>query len=234
MRHYEIRAGSDTLHFYVYTTRVADAESRIRALEALFQRMPPAHRRTAYPVFVVDALPGGRRTGGGNWSRTQARTQWLGRQRVTGVPDADLERYALSHNGGVIGITAAALADEGRARGIHQLSVFHEIGHCVDHHLGLVPPGATVVDLRGQRYRTPNVREYAVEAYSRWIVRPSRLCRDDALPPGETQDRCTQRTLALLRRSPAFAGIHAAPTDPAPIPSTPWAGLAADWDCTRP
>jgi hypothetical protein len=206
MEHVEVNAGSCVINFYVYSASPADAAARLSGLQPLFARMPAAHQTCVYPIFVVDRLPGGRGRGGGNYPPHQA-SQWLRHESVTGVSDEDVRNFALNLSTGIIGVTAAALADEGRAHGIYKLTVFHEVGHCVDDRLGLVAPGVTVDDLQGQIYPTRNVRELAVEAYSRWIVNPHRLCRQEAMPAGESQANCRRRIMAVLARSRAFAGV---------------------------
>ncbi len=189
--------------FHCYAN-IPAAQTRIQSLARYFGRMPRAHLNVIDPIFIVDRFPGGRATSGGYWKPQEVRL-WLGKERNTGVPDEDIQQYVGGPGGrGIIGVSRAAFV-----RGIYQFSVMHEVAHSVDHHLGIVPPQATVNDFRGVRYPGNSVGEYAAEAYARLIINRRRVCRDENIPRGENMSTCSRRLIGVLRRSPAFRTLPA-------------------------
>jgi hypothetical protein len=167
------------------------------------ERLPLGHIDVIDPIFIVNRFPGGRATGGGYWTPGAARNQWLGRFNTTGVPDEDIQSHVLSRpNTGIVGITKTAFS-----RNIYQFTIFHELAHSIDHHLGIVPAGSTVYHFRGVSYPSSNVNEYAAEAYARFILVPSRICRRGNIPVGEDLTTCSQRLINVLMESPAFRHV---------------------------
>lgn len=183
------------LHVYGRTaadvTRVKIAAGQV---EVSLRRMPALHVAVLDPIFVVDRRPGGVERDGGYWRPTET-AQWLGRDRNTGVPDADVQRYVRDlGNRGIIAMTAIAWASP---TFLHAL--FHEIAHSVDAHLDIKPPGARVEDFAGvPNPGRKNVGEFAAQAYQRWILGRT-VCT-----AGPT---CTASIIAMLRRSPTFASL---------------------------
>ena len=196
------RVGSKIVNFYVYA-QIPDLERRIQTILSNLERLPPGHIDVIDPIFIVNRFPGGRTTGGGYWSPGAVRNQWLGRFNATGVPDEDIQAYVLSQpNTGIVGITKAAFL-----RDIYLFTIFHELAHSVDYHLGIVPAGSTVDHFRGVHYPSKNVNEYAAEAYARFILVPSRICRTGNIPVGENSNTCSQRLINVLMESPAFRRV---------------------------
>lgn len=216
-------AGQVVGGFHVYASGMA---GRVSAVQPYLAQMPGEHRAVLDPIFIVEALHGGRTTGGGYTPPGRAR-QWLGRQQRTGVPDEVLERVVLAPGKGIIAITRDAMQ-----KNIAHFTVLHEAAHSVDHHLGIVPPGATVADFRGVRYPRPSVGEYAAETYARYVINPRRVGRRSELSEGETMAACSRRLTAVLMRSPAFSGAGGESEQadvPAQTPSsTGDTGLAPD------
>jgi hypothetical protein len=150
--------------------------------------------------------PGGR-LGGGTWRPSEV-SQFIGRSRNTGIPDEVITQVALSRGLGVIGLSEDRWR---RGPGRIEFTLLHEVGHCVDYSLGLVPGGASEADFPGVVTTHCGAGDLmirrAVEAYSRWICAPSRLYNE--IPPGETAASVNRTLQATLRRSPGFASVPA-------------------------
>jgi hypothetical protein len=180
------------------------------------------------PIVVVDRLPGGRATGGG-WFAARSASTWLssGGVRNTGV-DAETMRARIEEGGntGVVGITCAAFLRSENWGGGHwacEFTLLHEVGHSVDHHAGLIPRGPVEgrygnAPFQGMRYPGGSVGELAAEAYSRFFLRASSMCRGGEGTPAcitpagiassgacPNQARCSGRLQRDLRAAPAFA-----------------------------
>jgi hypothetical protein len=203
----DLPAGSTHLEWVLYfsdpATRLS-IERRVRAAMDTVRRMPDAHLNVLDAILVVERLPGGRATGGGYWKPSEV-PQWFGKEHRTGVPDLDIRWHTSPYRrarAGLIAITRAAML-----RDIFRYSVLHEIAHSVDHHLGLLPPRATLNDFRGVRYPRPRIGEYAAEAYARFIIDPGQVCRLGSIPARENMRTCSQRLIGHLRDSPAFASL---------------------------
>jgi hypothetical protein len=143
-------------------------------------------------------------TATGYWKDTEV-NRWLRRQRRTGVPDQDIYWHTSRYRRARAGIIATTR--EAMLRGIYHFSVLHEMAHSVDHHLGLIPPRATLHSFRGVRYPRPRIGEYAAEAYARFMINPSNVCRTGNVPAGETMSTCRRRLIEVLRDSPAFTSL---------------------------
>lgn len=205
----EFSAGSRRLQWVLYlrdAAATAAVEMRVRSVMESVRRMPAQHLAVLDTILVVEQFPGRRTTGGGYWKNNEL-SLWMSRENVTGVPALDI-RWHTSHyrraNAGIIALTRTAMMSS-----VYQLSVLHEIAHSVDNHIGITLPGATVNDFRGVHYHAPRPGEYAADAYSRFIFNPNRVCDLRHLPEGENMRTCSQRLIALLRRSPAFASLPA-------------------------
>ena len=197
-----------TVEFHIYVT-VSGSDQKVRQLEPFFRRLPDAHLAVMYPIFVMDKKPGGR-AGGGTWPPGLVRSQVMGagHARNTGIPDADVDSMVVARGRGMIG-----LSKDRWERPIARLpfTVFHEVGHCVDIALGLVPSGANDADFAGMetnRCGAGNmVTRRAVEAYARLMCSPSAIYH--TLPARETAASANQRLSNVLRRSPAFRAVPA-------------------------
>ena len=193
------------LHVYGRTARdVPSVKAKSAQVETFLRRMPAAHLRTLYPIFVVDRKPGGITTDGGYWTPGQV-TLWLGREQKTGVPDADIRTYVLSRSRtGIIGMTATAWESPNFER-----ALFHEIAHCLHTTLGILPEGATVDDYLGvPNPGANNPGELAAQAYQRFIL-GRMICQQPPLPADQSIAACTARVIQMLRRSPAFRSLPA-------------------------
>ena len=194
------------IEFHIYIT-VPDSKARVRSLEPYFARMPDQHLDVLYPIFVMEHKPGGR-DGGGTWRPGEVRSQVMGaaHSRNTLIPDADLELHVAARGRGMIGTTR-----DRWERAIARLpsTIFHEVGHCIDYSLGLIPHGAAEADFAGMNTAVCGagnlLARRAVEAYARCIYHPSAIYH--SLPPGETPAVANRRLLDTLRRSPAFHGV---------------------------
>lgn len=215
--------------------RSADLEARRVRMEACLNLLPPEHiRLIAEPIIVVDRFPGGRRRGGGWFPPASSGgdgtvAAWLGETGAarTRVPAREvLARVGGASGTGIIGITSHSfLLDEDWGHGhlAHEYTLLHELAHSVDYHAGLIPPSHLPgregnEPYQGQRYEGGGVHELAAEAYSRFFLRPSSLCRGGrgtppcVLPDGSratgrvcpTQRRCSARTQRDLQNTPAF------------------------------
>ena len=221
-----------------------------RASSGLGQRMarnaaclallPPEHvGMIVEPIIVVDRFPGGRTRGGGwfapanNAALPDSDTvrAWLGAVNVrnTGVEaDEVLERTGGREGTGIIAITSYSfLLDDnwGFGRKAHEYTLLHEIGHSVDFHSGLIPPSRLPgrygnSAYQGQKYEGGALHELAAEAYSRFFLRSSSMCRGgNGTPPClqpngspaaigsrcPSQLRCSARLQRDLQNTPAFA-----------------------------
>jgi hypothetical protein len=213
--HISERVGNKTIDFHVYAN-IPDLAARIQTTLRNLRSLPPGHIDVLDPFFIVNRLPGWRATGGGYYRPGVESRRWLGRGRITGVPDADLDSYVLAQpNRGIIGITRAAFLHRN-----FQFTVFHELAHSVDYHIGIIPPGSRINDFRGVIYPScsnprPIIGEYAAEAYARFILQPWRVCREcdpSIIPANETMQSCSARIINLLMTSPAFRGRGIPPT----------------------
>jgi hypothetical protein len=94
----------------------------------------------------------------------------------------------------------------------HHFTVFHEVGHSVDHWRHLYPPGTAHTEFNGVKAfpeGTTSLGEHAVEAYARVIYGARTICRQDMIgeiPEGNLA-AADRRVASLLQRSPAFQGI---------------------------
>jgi hypothetical protein len=238
-----IRVHSHDLRFYLDSPAVqrsAGLEARLARCEAALARLPPEHiRMIVEPIIVVDALAGGRRTGGGWYPPASAAAgttvgDWLGERNAlnTGVPASEvLARVGGREGSGIIAVTAAAfLRDEnwGIAREphpAHEFTLLHEVAHSVDFHSSLIPPASLAgrgghAPYQGQSYPEPTPGELAAEAYSRFFLRPSAMCRGgEGTPPClrpdgtrttghcPSQRRCSARMQRDLQSTAAFRMI---------------------------
>jgi hypothetical protein len=154
------------------------SEVKARGLWPFLRRMPREHVQRAlvrYPIFIIRDKPG-RGPGGGTWRPSEVRGAFWGRESITGVPDADLERLVLTVQKGLIGIP---LNRWQRSLDLLKFTVLHEAAHSVDYEMNLSPAGATLRDFRGVRPTCGAgdlVKRHAVEAYARFILVPARIC----------------------------------------------------------
>ena len=202
-----LKVSSSIVPLHVYGRTAVDLP-RVKAkavqVEGFMHRMPAAHRSALYPIFVVDRKPGGIAKDGGYWTPGEVHL-WLGREHITGVPDADIRTYVLSRAGtGIIAMTATAWESPNFER-----ALFHEIAHCLDTTLGITPQGATVNDYLGVPNPGANrVGEFAAQAYQRFIL-GRMICQQPPLPADQSLAAATARVIQLLRRSPAFRSLPA-------------------------
>jgi hypothetical protein len=203
----DLAAGSTRIQWVLYFSdrpTLVNVERQVRLAMETVRRMPASHLSVLDAILIVQRLPGGRATGGGYWKDTEV-GRWYQKERRTGVPDADIRWHTSRYRrarAGIIAITRHAIL-----RDIFRYSVLHEIAHSVDHHLGLIPRGATLNDFRGVRYPRPRIGEYAAEAYSRFIFNANGVCRRGNVPGTENMRSCSQRLIRVLRNSPAFASL---------------------------
>lgn len=200
--HVPRKVHSSVAHIHIFIDS-SDAVTTARGLGPILERMPPQHAEVfdEYLIFVIEEKPGGGR-GGGTWRPREVLGAFQGRESRTGASDDELQRLVLGPHRGLIGIPR-----ERWERGLDQakLTVLHEVGHAVDYAWDLAAPGAVENDYRGARPvcgGSGAVERRAVEAYARWVLGSSRICRDEV--EGETTQVSDRRIIALLRRSPAF------------------------------
>jgi len=104
-------------------------------------------------------------------------------------------------NTGIVGITKAAFV-----RDIYLFTVFHELAHSVDYHLGIVPAGSTVDHFRGVHYPSENVNEYTAETYARFILVPTEFVAQEIYLWAETKSNaCSQRLINVLMEYTGFS-----------------------------
>jgi hypothetical protein len=203
--HHTLNIGGVAVEFHIYVD-VSGSVGKVNHLGRFLRRMPVEHVRVLYPIFVMNNKPGGRR-GGGTWRLSEVH-QFLGRSHNTHIPDEEITRIALSRAQGIIGLSRDRWE---REPGRIEFTLLHEVGHCVDYSLGLVPARATEANFPGVTTTHCGAGDHmvrrAVEAYSRWICAPSRLYNE--IPPGETAASVNRTLQATLRRSPAFASVPA-------------------------
>jgi len=124
----------------------------------------------------------------------------------TGIPDNDMQRLVVDRGKGLIG-----LSKDRWERPIRRLkfTVFHEIGHCIDFFLGLIPRGATEEDFAEMETNRCGagslMSRRAVEAFARSICSPNQIYH--TLPSSETRAVANQRLISSLYRSPAFRSV---------------------------
>ena len=195
-----------TITFHVYLDQ-PDTASKIEELRPYFARMPDTHLRLLWPIFVVDHKPGGG-PGGGTWAPDEVRSMFMGEahSRRTGVPDADVETLVLANRSGMM-----AIPRDRWMRRINRLrtTVMHEVAHCVDFQLGLVPRGADAEDFPGMGTDRcgagGHMSRRAVEAYARALYQPWRIYH--SREPSQSAHDLNQRNLETVRRAPAFTGV---------------------------
>lgn len=193
LSHTPLIINSRTINFFVFT-EVPNPRSKITRLRPFFSRMPDQHleKVALTPYFVVNKLPGGRATGGGYFGD---RAVWENKEDRTNVSNDELRRSSRPSIP-IVGITKVAFLKD-----IYNFTIMHETAHVVDQHFRLYPPGATVSTFQGVRYHKNRVGEFAAEAYARYLINPNRVCRDDELRSGENMHTCSQRLIAVLKRS---------------------------------
>ena len=207
----------DELVPFVSTTDIENPTYYSRRIAACLENMPVEHRNYLVPFYFVKTFPGGRDKGAGffpnNNSGISLRT-WLGRESITGIPDDIIQEDINSGVLGIIGITASRL----KPSKIFRFSALHEITHVMQQSgLSLRGPNIPYTEL-SQRYpgEYPNgltvertAKEFEAEAYSRYIVKPARICRDNKMLPEDRNMhfKCTRRVTNILRSSQAFTGV---------------------------
>ena len=186
---------------YIYSDNIPDLRSRLATTDRNLARLPDAHWSAVDPIFIVDRLPGGKTKGGGYFTPGEVRRLWLDREYKTGVPNEAIQAIVLDHpNTGLVAITKDAFSQRE-----YQFTVFHEVAHSIDRYLDITPPGLSISDFVGIRYRgRQKVEEYAAEAYARHHLVRHRICRPGSIPAGETQSACSRRLTNVLRQTPAF------------------------------
>ena len=187
-----------SFHFYVEIEN-RDAQLTL-AVDNGLARIPQVHLELMdQNILVVERLAGGRTSGGGFYPPGD-RT-WYGRERNTGVPDADLDLYLPDDEHGIIAITKTAFE-----RNIVYLSLTHEAAHSLDSRSSIYPSDAALADFAGIKYPQPRVGEYAAEAYSRYFAARGAICRgEEVCPHPDSHPRtCDEGIIATLMRSPAF------------------------------
>lgn len=203
--HHSVNVRGRTLDFHIYVD-VPNSVEKIRQLERFLNRLPDAHLALVYPIFVMERKPAGR-LGGGTWTPGQVRTEFMGHTRNTAIPDADVELYAATRGTGIIGLSRDRWL---RPMGRLEFTLFHEIGHCIDFQLGLVPPGATAASFEGMMTNRCGaggmIVRRAVEAYARYICAPSRVYHSP-LPAAANPATINSGLIATLRSSPAFRNV---------------------------
>lgn len=188
---------------------VPERENRAKAegLAPFLHRMPVQHVQRAlakYRIFIIKDKPA-RGPGGGTWRPGEVRGAFWDKERITGVSNADLQSLILDYGMGLIGVPQDRWQ---RTLSSMKFTILHEAGHSVDYELNLTPAGVALEDYRGV---TPAcgagslVKRRAVEAYARFILAPSRICRESV--SGEDASECNSRLIGLLRRSPAFSSV---------------------------
>lgn len=227
------------INFYIGTTACggnrrgqlqhALIRSRIDEMVNTLSRLPDPHLGllTGVPVIIwngPDDVSGG-------WYRPgQEDSVWLDpvtTEQRFGVNGNDIS--TLPHSRGIISICTSVLAtrpgrEQQRTEQDCLRTVTHEIGHCVDHHLGLAsnPPSNGYRSgnqaYQGQLYRNRGYveHEFRAETYSRlFTVRNPAIfmCRRaDARPPclpgGTSHRQCSIRLQTDLSYSPAFRGLR--------------------------
>lgn len=220
------------INFYIGSTALADDRrsgsgrlqfnfiwERIGNMEDALARLPNSHLEllTEVPIIIWNGPEGAR----GGWYPPDNRSaRWLNpvrTQRNFGVNGAEVAN--LPHSNGIISITTNVLAS--RARGDVQrcmLTIIHEAGHCVDHHLNLTSrPSRTRyrngnLAYQGQRYGSGyNEHEFKAETYSRLFMTPSRICRRArSLPPclnSSGHSTCNARLQRDLGNTAAFQAL---------------------------
>jgi len=220
------------LRFYLDSARVnasSGLEARMARIEACLALLPPEHiNMIVEPIIVVDTLPGGRTHSGGWYAPAGARglndsdtvRGWLGPGNVdnTGIDAAEVtSRTGGSGGTGIIAITSAAFLrddDWGHDHMAHEYTVLHEVGHSVDFHSGLIPPPRLAgrygnAPYQGQRYEGGNVHELAAEAYSRFFLRPTAMCRGgNGTPPCVQPDGTSAPLGAVCPSQRRCSGRH--------------------------
>jgi len=206
--HYVLSVRGYTVNFWVFIL-AAGSEQKVRQLGRFFSRLPDAHLAVLWPIYVIADRPRGG-SGGGTWRAGDEVARFLGKQRVTGVPD-DYIRTLIRAERGVMGIPRDRWR-RGVSQGAHPLefTVIHEVGHCVDYQMDLTARGATERDFAGIEpiCGGVGVTRRAVEAYARYICKDSDPAMiNDPVLLGESPAQAATRVIAKLRSPPAFRSV---------------------------
>ena len=197
-----------------------DRETRLDRMAEILAQLPPLHFNllTEVPIIIVTTFPGGAAQGGGAWfapERTSPTVEvWLrARSQASAEAPPDAIR-ALHYSRGIIGwkdfrFLERSPPDGGDVVPI-PLSILHEVGHCVNFHLGLTSPGQPgyrrgLEAYAGQLYSPPRPWELAAEAYARAFGAPTAMCRDRHA--GACGAYCTVRLQTDLIRTRAFQQV---------------------------
>jgi hypothetical protein len=170
----------------------SDQETRLDRVAEILRQLPPLHGDllAAVPILIVSTFPGGAARGGGAWFAPERHFPtvdvWLratSQARAEAPPD---EIRSLNYTRGIIGwkdfrFLEQAPPDGGDVVPI-PLAILHEVGHCVDCHLGLTSPAQGsyrhgLAPYAGEIYSPPRPWELAAEAYARAFGAPNQMCR---------------------------------------------------------
>lgn len=188
-------------------------QAKIDRLREMFLRMPVPHLPVVYPIFLVrrhrhqsEANEG---SGGGATMPYRVVRNWsAAHSRNTQIPMEVIQRHVIGQRTGMITIPRHRWVREFGARGGPGFVVPHEIGHCVDAEMRLVPGGATTADFPGvedgRRFcgHGSAINRQAAEVYRMLLVSPRRLYH--FLPSGMSATATNRTILETLRRSRAF------------------------------
>ncbi len=190
---------------------------KIAYMGTILERLPYVHLRLleAVPILIWAGA------GSGGWYEpgSTGETRWIN-PRSASARGVDGNQIAgLPHSNGIISITESSLRNERTDCG---LTLTHEIGHCVDFHLGLTSRPVNPAYRRGnrayqgQKYVRNGVPqgyveyEFRAETYSRLIMSPTLMCRrNDADPRCESHSirGCSERLQRDLLNTPALRAI---------------------------
>jgi hypothetical protein len=190
---------------------------KISYMATVLERLPYAHLILLETVPILIWRGGG--SGGWYAPDTRGANIWT-TPRTARARGVDGNQVAgLPHSNGIISITERSLRNERIDCGF---TLTHEIGHCVDFHLGLTSRPVNPAYRRGNRaYQGQKyVRngepqgyvefEFKAETYSRLIMAPNRMCRrNDADPRCENHSirGCSVRLQRDLYNTPALRAI---------------------------
>jgi hypothetical protein len=191
---------------------------KISYMGTILERLPYVHLRLLEAVPILIWAGGG--SGGWYEPGSIGETRWINPRpaRARGVDGNQVA--GLPHSNGIISITERSLRNERTDCGF---TLTHEIGHCVDFHLGLTSRPVNPAYRRGnrayqgQKYIRNGVPqgyleyEFRAETYSRLLMSPNRMCRlNDADPRCENHSirGCSERLQRDLFNTPAFQAIR--------------------------
>ncbi len=197
---------------------IIDTDTRAKAVRTIFQDLPVEHRRSIYPIIMMDKKPRNpAQGGGGTWPSSQVEyfkgsTAELNTKiKFAHIDLLIMKNAAGQYVEGIVGLpmNRMAMTQDDSGRKSWGFTVYHESGHSVDFTITIktsdnqFTEGVAGDVLPGITYNSeanPNSQERVAEAYARYFLKRSEICK---APAPLTLAECNKKAVTFLANSKA-------------------------------